>query len=45
MHVTGLLVYYENRGSGDVSNGGPGLEAFPPGLKMISGDPTRRSRK
>ncbi|KJA22476.1 hypothetical protein HYPSUDRAFT_40849 [Hypholoma sublateritium FD-334 SS-4] len=41
----GLLVYYENRGSGDVSNGGPGLKAFPPGLKMISGDPTRRSRK
>ncbi|PPQ69884.1 hypothetical protein CVT25_005589 [Psilocybe cyanescens] len=41
----GLLVYYENRGDGDVSNGGAGLKAFPPGFIMISGDPTRRSRK
>ncbi|KAJ3512650.1 hypothetical protein NLJ89_g3400 [Agrocybe chaxingu] len=41
----GLLVYYQNRGTGDVSNGGTGLKAFPPGLKMISGDPRRRARK
>ncbi|KDR70134.1 hypothetical protein GALMADRAFT_887752 [Galerina marginata CBS 339.88] len=41
----GLLVYYQNRGNGDVSNGGPGLKAFPAGLKMISGNPLRRSRK
>ncbi|KAF8178495.1 hypothetical protein BJ912DRAFT_665000 [Pholiota molesta] len=41
----GLLVYYQNRGNSDVSNGGPGLKAFPPGLKMISGNPARRSRK
>ncbi|KAF9552842.1 hypothetical protein CPC08DRAFT_767996 [Agrocybe pediades] len=41
----GLLVYYQNRGNGDVSNGGPGLKAFPPGFRMISGSPTRRSRK
>ncbi|KAF9473288.1 hypothetical protein BDN70DRAFT_965901 [Pholiota conissans] len=40
-----LLVYYQNRGNGDVSNGGPGLKAFPPGLKMVSGNPARRSRK
>ncbi|KAF8154801.1 hypothetical protein B0H34DRAFT_661187 [Crassisporium funariophilum] len=42
---TGLLVYYQNRGSGDASNGGAGLKAFPPGLKMISGNPAARSRK
>jgi hypothetical protein len=42
---SGLLVYYQNRGNGDVSNGGPGLKAFPPGFKMISGSATRRSRK
>ncbi|KAF8908199.1 hypothetical protein CPB84DRAFT_1843653 [Gymnopilus junonius] len=41
----GLLVYYENRGNNDTSNGGTGLKAFPPGFKMISGSPTRRSRK
>ncbi|TCD71412.1 hypothetical protein EIP91_010118 [Steccherinum ochraceum] len=41
----GLLVYYQNRGTQDVANGGPGLKAFPPGLKMITGDPTRRAKK
>ncbi|CAA7262493.1 unnamed protein product [Cyclocybe aegerita] len=41
----GLLVYYQNRGIGDAANGGTGLKAFPPGLKMISGDPRRRARK
>ncbi|KAF5310186.1 hypothetical protein D9619_010599 [Psilocybe cf. subviscida] len=41
----GLLVYYQNRGTGDVSNGGTGLKAFPQGFKMISGSPTRRSKK
>lgn len=41
----GLLVYYQNRGDGDKSNGGSGLKAFPAGLKMITGSPTRRSRK
>ncbi|KAJ6459050.1 hypothetical protein C8R45DRAFT_1064677 [Mycena sanguinolenta] len=41
----GLLVYYQNRGDGDVSNGGPGLKAFPPGFKMITGNPARRSKK
>ncbi|KAJ7678764.1 hypothetical protein B0H17DRAFT_944121 [Mycena rosella] len=41
----GLLVYYQNRGDGDKSNGGPGLKAFPPGLRMITGDPRRRSKK
>ncbi|PPQ69349.1 hypothetical protein CVT24_001644 [Panaeolus cyanescens] len=41
----GLLVYYQNRGNADVAQGGPGLKAFPPGLKMISGSPIRRSRK
>lgn len=41
----GLLVYYQNRGDLDVSNGGPGIVAFPPGLKMISGSPMRRSHK
>ncbi|KAK7055313.1 WSC domain protein [Favolaschia claudopus] len=41
----GLLVYYQNRGDGDVSNGGPGLKAFPPGFKMITGSPARRSKK
>ncbi|KAJ7073580.1 hypothetical protein C8F01DRAFT_1271222, partial [Mycena amicta] len=41
----GLLVYYQNRGDGDVSNGGPGLKAFPPGLKMITGDAKRRTKK
>ncbi|KAF9043060.1 hypothetical protein BJ165DRAFT_219234 [Panaeolus papilionaceus] len=41
----GLLVYYQNRGNADVAKGGPGLKAFPPGLKMVSGTPVRRSRK
>lgn len=41
----GLLIYYQNRGDEDVSNGGPGIVAFPPGLKMISGSPMRRSHK
>ncbi|KAF7333849.1 WSC domain protein [Mycena venus] len=41
----GLLVYYQNRGDGDTSNGGAGLKAFPPGLRMITGDPKRRSKK
>ncbi|KAJ7866396.1 hypothetical protein B0H14DRAFT_2504330 [Mycena olivaceomarginata] len=41
----GLLVYYQNRGDGDKSNGGPGIKAFPPGLRMITGDPKRRSKK
>ncbi|CAE6514856.1 unnamed protein product [Rhizoctonia solani] len=41
----GLLVYYLNRGDDDVSNGGPGLKAFPEGFKMISGNPRSRSKK
>ncbi|KAG5724570.1 hypothetical protein E4T56_gene19828 [Termitomyces sp. T112] len=41
----GLLVYYQNRGNGDVTNGGPGLKAFPPGFKMLSGNPVARSQK
>ena len=41
----GLLIYYQNRGDEDVRNGGPGLKAFPPGFKMISGRPTRRGTK
>ncbi|EPQ54999.1 hypothetical protein GLOTRDRAFT_105878 [Gloeophyllum trabeum ATCC 11539] len=41
----GLLVYYQNRGDLDKKNGGPGLKAFPPGLRMITGDPRRRSKK
>ncbi|KAJ7159311.1 hypothetical protein C8R43DRAFT_1124525 [Mycena crocata] len=41
----GLLVYYQNRGAGDVSNGGKGLKAFPPGFKMITGNPRSRSKK
>jgi hypothetical protein len=43
--VKGLLIYYQNRGNGDVKNGGKGLKAFPPGFKMIGGDPRRRSNK
>ncbi|KAG6847810.1 hypothetical protein H0H93_005878 [Arthromyces matolae] len=39
----GLLVYYQNRGDGDVRNGGPGIKAFPPGFKMMTGNPTARS--
>ncbi|KAL4074616.1 hypothetical protein V8B97DRAFT_2093653, partial [Scleroderma yunnanense] len=41
----GLLVYYQNRGQGDVSNGGPGLKAFPAGFRMISGNPALRTKK
>ncbi|KAG6910694.1 hypothetical protein DXG01_008738 [Tephrocybe rancida] len=41
----GLLVYYQNRGNGDVANGGTGLKAFPPGFKMLTGNPTARSKK
>ncbi|CAE6367619.1 unnamed protein product [Rhizoctonia solani] len=41
----GLLVYYLNRGDADVANGGAGLKAFPPGFKMISGNPRWRSKK
>lgn len=41
----GLLIYYENRGQGDASNGGPGLKAFPAGFRMISGNPMLRSKK
>ncbi|TFK23892.1 hypothetical protein FA15DRAFT_670095 [Coprinopsis marcescibilis] len=41
----GLLVYYQNRGSQDRSSNGTGLRAFPPGFRMMSGDPARRSRK
>ncbi|GLB38516.1 putative protein with domain of unknown function (DUF1996) [Lyophyllum shimeji] len=41
----GLLVYYQNRGDGDVRNGGKGLKAFPPGFKMLSGNPRARSKK
>ncbi len=42
---TGLLIYYQNRGSMDVANGGPGLKAFPEGFRMITGDPKTRSFK
>ncbi|KAG9089779.1 hypothetical protein FS749_001061 [Ceratobasidium sp. UAMH 11750] len=41
----GLLVYYQNRGTQDRINGGPGLKAFPPGFKMITGNPCSRSKK
>ncbi|KAG8990883.1 hypothetical protein FRB90_001582 [Tulasnella sp. 427] len=41
----GLLVYYQNRGSADVANGGKGLTAFPAGFRMITGDPRKRSKK
>ncbi|KAK7042128.1 WSC domain protein [Favolaschia claudopus] len=41
----GLLVYYQNRGNGDKSNGGAGLKAFPEGFKMLTGNPTRRTKK
>ncbi|EIW82574.1 hypothetical protein CONPUDRAFT_120670 [Coniophora puteana RWD-64-598 SS2] len=39
----GLLVYYLQRGDQEKINGGPGLTAFPPGFRMISGDVTSRS--
>ncbi|TFK51155.1 hypothetical protein OE88DRAFT_1630321 [Heliocybe sulcata] len=43
----GLLVYYQNRGTDDAINGGPGLKAsaFPPGFRMTTGNPARRSKK
>ncbi|KAK7045818.1 hypothetical protein VNI00_007227 [Paramarasmius palmivorus] len=41
----GLLIYYQNRGSLDKINGGPGLKAFPPGFRMITGNPVARSKK
>ena len=41
--LLGLLVYYLNRGNLDVSNGGSGLTAFPPGLKLASGSAFSRS--
>ncbi|KAG8927410.1 hypothetical protein FRC03_009749 [Tulasnella sp. 419] len=41
----GLLIYYQNRGTADKINGGPGLKAFPPGLKMVTGNPAWRSKK
>jgi len=41
----GLLIYYQNRGDLDPSNGGPGLTAFPPGFRMITGNPVLRSNK
>ncbi|KAK0199439.1 hypothetical protein DFS33DRAFT_233960 [Desarmillaria ectypa] len=41
----GLLIYYQNRGTMDVANGGPGLKAFPEGFRMITGDPRKRSFK
>ncbi|KAG6903259.1 hypothetical protein C0995_000154 [Termitomyces sp. Mi166 len=37
--------HVHNRGDGDKSNGGPGLKAFPPGFKMLSGNPAARSQK
>ncbi|KAG8881117.1 hypothetical protein FRB97_000169 [Tulasnella sp. 331] len=39
----GLLVYYLDRGDGDVLNGGKGLTAFPPGFRMLSGSSMKRS--
>jgi len=36
----GLTVYYLFRGAGDKKNGGPGLKAFPNGLKMLAGTPS-----
>ncbi|KAF9534478.1 hypothetical protein CPB83DRAFT_804460 [Crepidotus variabilis] len=41
----GLLVYYQNRGTLDKINGGPGLKAFPAGFRMISGNVKSRSQK
>lgn len=41
--LSGLLVYYLNRGDQDKSNGGPGLKAFPPGFQMVSGSAVSRS--
>ena len=37
----GLTVYYLFRGVDDKKNGGPGLKAFPNGLKMLTGDLTQ----
>ncbi|KAG7093489.1 hypothetical protein E1B28_007163 [Marasmius oreades] len=41
----GLLIYYQNRGNLDKANGGPGLKAFPPGFRMLSGNPVLRTKK
>ncbi|KDQ15848.1 hypothetical protein BOTBODRAFT_186901 [Botryobasidium botryosum FD-172 SS1] len=41
----GLLVYYQNRGTNDVANGGKGLKAFPKGFRMISGNPAARTKQ
>ena len=41
--LSGLLVYYLNRGNQDKSNGGPGLKAFPPGFQMVAGSALSRS--
>ncbi|KAL0571171.1 hypothetical protein V5O48_010786 [Marasmius crinis-equi] len=41
----GLLIYYQNRGQLDKINGGPGLKAFPPGFRMLTGNPTARAKK
>jgi len=38
-------VYYLFRGVDDKKNGGSGLKAFPNGLKMLTGTPTRRNRE
>lgn len=39
----GLLIYYQDRGNYAKVNGGPGLVAFPPGFRMLSGNPILRS--
>ncbi|KAF5347837.1 hypothetical protein D9758_013820 [Tetrapyrgos nigripes] len=44
IYVKGLLIYYQNRGSLDKINGGPGLKAFPPGFRMITGNPVKRTK-
>lgn len=41
----GLLAYYQNRGTQDKANGGPGLKAFPPGFRMVTGNPLKRSAR
>lgn len=40
----GLLIYYQNRGDGDVGNGGTGLKAFPAGFRMLSGNAANRAK-
>ena len=42
--VIRLLVYYENRGNADPSNGGPGLKAPPAGFRMLSGSAAKRAQ-